>query len=110
MKLKIKDIPWRIRLFSNEVYEKEHGHDSVAMCVKHLKELHFQTKDISEATIRHEVFHAFVESCCLGSTDNISGDDMEEIGAEIVGYHASDICIISKKILTYLKKEKKRIK
>jgi hypothetical protein len=104
VRLKIKDIDWEFEVLPKDQYEKKYGSDSSGITVKHERRVFFRSDDFSLFLVRHELFHVYCASCCITSTDNLDGHDMEEIGAEITEYHAEDIVKFSKKIWEKLKK------
>ena len=101
--ISIKGIKWTFEAFPLKKYKSMHGSESVAITDKMKKELHFIIGKCDIHTIRHEVLHAFVSSCCIDSAD-LDADAIEEIGAEIQAWHHDDIGRISKVIYKRLNK------
>jgi hypothetical protein len=54
-------------------------------------DVYFSKKWFSLKLVRHELFHAYIASCCICSTNNIDSDDMEEICAEVYEFHADTL-------------------
>ena len=110
-KLLIKGIEWSYILLSTEDYKKKHNNDgSAASCASFEKLIRFRPDLISLPVVIHEITHAYVYSCCVGSTSDISQDDMEEIFCEINAYHLEEILAYSKKVYKELLCQKKRLK
>lgn len=105
----IKGIQYKVKLFSKVEFIKKHSDESLAM---HLcnRELHFREDHIQKNIVIHEVTHAFINTLCLGSCNNISLDDFEEIICELMEDHLMDINKVSNQILSYLKSPKKKRK
>lgn len=101
--ISIKGIKWTYEAFPLKKYKSMHGTDSVALTIKGKHEMHFIQGKCDLATIRHEVYHAFVSSCCVDSAE-LDADAVEEIGAEIVGHHLQDMDRISNIIYKRLNK------
>lgn len=87
---------------SHEEYRSAHGKDSMAICLKHHRKIVLTEKYVDIHTIRHELVHAYVASCCVESM-HIKGDDMEELLCEVLSYHLEDIGKYSRKIFNTFK-------
>jgi len=90
MKIKIKDIYWTFKLLGDKEYVLKHGKDSAGITLPLKQEVHLRSP-LSLNVIAHELFHCYVASCCLSSTDDIGKEAMEEVGAEIIEFHLDDI-------------------
>ena len=98
MKLKIKDVTWTFTVLPDKEYALEHGKDSNGITIKHKQEVHFRKSAFTEALVAHELWHCYVASCCLTSTEDFGQDNMEEVGAEIVEFHLDDLVMYRDKI------------
>jgi len=97
VKLKFKGISWEIKLVQHEDYLTKFGEGSAGCTLKHDKEIYLSLKYFGMPLIKHEVLHAYSSSCCIDSCTDLDAADMEEIMAEIVSYHDTDMakdCII----------------
>ena len=102
LKITIKDIPWTVQAIPEQMYLLAIGSDSMGVTDKNTREITLSRAHLSTELIRHELFHAYCSSCCIDSTHQLTTDDFEEIAAEIVGYHAEDICKTAKKLYNTL--------
>ena len=98
----IKGMKWKYFAIPKDKYVKKHP-NTVAICMKGHFYMDFLKEEIDLPTVIHEVTHAFLSSCCLDACDHISPDDLEEIFAEVNGYHIEDILKVAKKIYKDLK-------
>lgn len=102
----VKGIKFKVRLLEKKVYIKKHSENSYAHCDRQERELVFRKDHIKKKTIIHEVTHAFINSIHLGSTDDLTINDFEEIICEMLEDHLMDINKLSNQILAYLKESK----
>jgi len=98
----IKEIQWSFILLDNGAYCSKHGKDSHGITVSDTLTVYFNKKWFSERLVRHELFHAYMASCCINSTNDLSSEDMEEIAAEVYEFHAKTLDIKSKEIYDQL--------
>lgn len=105
----IKGVKFKVELLDKEAYIKENEDKSYAHLDKEKKTLTFRKDHISKKIVIHEVTHSFINACHLASCDNISMDDFEEIICEMMEEHLDDIKTTSNEILSFLKKEAKRV-
>ena len=103
MEIQIKGVKFKVELLSKEQYIKDHKDDSVAHLEKIKKTLTFRKDYISKKICIHEVTHAYINACHLGSCSDISMDDFEEIICELMEEHIDDIKRTSNEILRFLK-------
>jgi uridine kinase len=101
MKIRILNIEWNLILCSDSYYKKKHGSDSRAMLYENTKTIYFCKSELDLNLIRHELLHAFVSSSSIRSS-KLNASQMEELCAEIVAHHLTDILILSEYILTNL--------
>lgn len=106
----IKGVKFEVKLLNKEDYIKENEDKSYAHLDKEQKELTFRKDHISKKIVIHEVTHAFLNACHLGSCSNISMEDFEEIVCEMMEEHLDDIRSVSNEILSFLKKEAKSVR
>lgn len=86
---------WRFRLLTKKQYAKYHGEndpDNEYACVDvSARTIDFLSRGVTEATIRHELWHVYSSYLLLGSTNNISLSDVEEINAEMFEKYAPEM-------------------
>lgn len=87
----IKEIQWHFVLLDNGAYCSKHGKDSHGITKSENLTVYFNKKYFSERLVRHELFHAYMASCCINSCNDISSEDMEEIAAEVYEFHAETL-------------------
>ncbi len=95
---------WKVFKLKDEDYRKIS--DGVAVTDIDKREICISAGSCNLNTIIHEVFHAYHASLCLDSTNEITGDDYEEIYAEFVAKYSVSILENSVKILSKLEKSK----
>lgn len=111
VKLSVKDVTWTFQLLTDEAYEAKHGKDSHGITTKYTLEVDLKLSSFSYQLVLHELFHAYVASCCINSIEDMDDSAMEELAAEIIEYHIDQIQKNAKKIYTTLKpKELKKPK
>lgn len=90
-KIKIWGESWSYEKLSPAKYDQVYGNDSQAITDIINKTIHFRSTSIDMATIIHELLHAYKSYLCLDSTNEISGDDWEEIYAELFAKYGTKI-------------------
>lgn len=99
--LSIKGRDWKFVLMTDKRFDKlyNEGRDdaSAAMTLPTIYEVHFRKSDWDGVTIRHELLHVLYNMSLVSST-NMSTDDVQELCAEIVGHHSSEIILWSDRI------------
>lgn len=105
VKIHVKDIPWEFIVQTDDDYKENHGKDSYGITYKHDLKVYLKESELSLRLIKHEMFHVFHGSCCINSTNEITVEDMEEIGADIIEFHGEDLLKLSKKVYNTLKHE-----
>lgn len=103
MDILIKGIKFKVILLDKKSYIKKHTNNSYAHCDRVDRTLVFRKDHIKKNTIVHEVTHAFINSLHLGSCDDITISDFEEIICEMLEDHLMDINKVSNQILSFLK-------
>lgn len=101
--LPIKGSKWTFKLVNDKLYDKTHlnidgDEDSSAITLPVQREVHFRKSDITLSIIRHELLHVLVNSSLIGSSA-LSCHQMEELCAEIIGEHCSDLILWSDLIM-----------
>ena len=100
----IKGYPYKIYLLDQIQYIKKHKDNSLAHLHKTDKEIVFRKDHISKKIVIHEVTHAFLNQCHLGSCDNLDVEDFEEIVCEMMEDHIQDIIKCSNEIYAELRR------
>ena len=99
----IKGYPYKVYLLNQTDYIKKHKDNSLAHVHKHDKTIVFRKDHIEKKIIVHEVTHAFLNQCHLGSCDSLDVEDFEEIVCELMEDHIQDIVKVSNEIYRELK-------
>lgn len=81
----IKGVEWHFYLESGASYKRKHGSDSDAITYPKEREVYFNRTEFDTNAVRHELFHIFVSESNTVSSPDFTKDDMEDLGAEIVG-------------------------
>ena len=102
----IKGVKYTVKVFEKEAYLKLLK-DSLAHVDTEAMEIIFREDHIKKNIVVHEVTHAFINSLGLGSCNDLSIEDFEEIICEMMEHHLMDINRISNTILSFLKGTKK---
>lgn len=83
----IKGAEWHFYLESQTVYKRKHGSDSDAITYIKEREVFFNRPGFDTNVVRHELFHIYVAESNTNSSPDFTKDDMEDLGAEIMGEH-----------------------
>ena len=102
----IKGIKYRIILLDKAKYIKLIKDTSLAHLNREDRTLVFRKDHIKKNIVIHEVVHAFINSLHLGSCNDLSMEDFEEIICEMMEDHLLDINKISNEVLSFLKEER----
>ena len=102
----IKGIKYNVRILSKKSYTKKYS-NSYAHVNRDSREIIFRDDHIKKTTVIHEVTHAFINTLCLGSCNDLTLEDFEEIICEMLEVHLMDINRVSNEILSFLKEPKK---
>ncbi len=84
----LKGAEWHFYLEASATYVRKHGSDSEAITYPKEREVYFNKTYFDTNTVRHELFHIFVHESNTTSSPDFTKDDMEDLGAEIVGESA----------------------
>lgn len=87
----IKGSEWHFYLESPSVYKRKHGSDSAAIVYLKEREVFFNRAEFDTDAVRHELFHIYVAESNTKSSPDFTKDDMEDLGAEIMGEHGPSI-------------------
>ena len=104
--IEIKGITWKVQLLTKQAYLKAHTDESMAHVNKHDRTIVFRKDFILKNVIIHEVMHAYIAGCHLGSCNSITIEDFEEIVCELMEDHHADIGRTSREVLQILKELK----
>lgn len=104
MRVKTGDLTWKVSVLTPEQYVKEFGQGSLAMCLKDLREVYFIKDYITPETIRHELFHMFMELALIQSCTRLAISDFEECAAEVMGKYGEQYFKLSQALWAKLKK------
>jgi hypothetical protein len=81
----IKGSEWHFYLESGSTYKRKHGSDSDAITYVKEREVYFNRPGFDTNAVRHELFHIYISESNTNSSPDFTKDDMEDLGAEIVG-------------------------
>lgn len=101
----IKGIKYKVKLLTKEKYTKIYK-DSYAHVNRETREIIFRDDKISKKITIHEVTHAFINSLHLGSCNELTLEDFEEIICEMLEDHLMDINKVVNTVFSYLKEQK----
>lgn len=111
--LNIKGLDWTFfgiygKYYKEFMERKQVSTDSYAACFRHDQVMVFDLSlpYINKTTL-HELLHAYVHSCCVGSV-SLDSEDKEELICEIIGEHIDEIRGQAKEMSKVLKKDTKR--
>ena len=94
--VQINGDEWSVLVLHDEDYEKKHGNDSVGTTEVKTKVITLRESNSAEnETIRHEIYHCYYDYLCLGSSESISLEDLEEINAE---FYAKNVIKMEKTV------------
>lgn len=96
----IKGRDWQFALIPDKTFDKLHnsqGEGAVAMTNVGNYEVHFRKSDWDLITIRHELLHVLFAAGLSGSAE-LTPAQVQEVCAEIVGHHTSDIVLWTDRI------------
>ena len=102
MPVMIKGVRYTVKVFEKVAYLKLLK-DSLTHVDTEALEIIFREDHIKKNIIVHEVTHAFINSLGLGSCNDLSLEDFEEIICEMMEHHLMDINKLSNSILSFLK-------
>lgn len=86
---KIKGSEWHFYLEKAPTYIRKHGSDSGAITYLKEREVYFNKSEFDTNVVRHELFHIYVFESNTNSSPDFTRDDMEDLGAEIMGEHGA---------------------
>lgn len=102
LKVSIKGLDYTVQLLDKNKFEKVHGKD-LAYLDKTKRQFCFRKDHVEKTTVIHEVTHAFINSLHLGSCNELTLEDFEEIICEMLEDHLLDISRISNQIYRHLR-------
>jgi hypothetical protein len=99
--IQIKGRDWTFQLLTDRRFDKLYNTDtedtSGAITLPTVYEVHFRRSNWDIVTIRHELLHVLYNMSLVSST-SLSVTDVQELCAEIVGHHSSEIILWSDRI------------
>lgn len=104
----IRGNKWIVRELTSKQFAKLHGYeeeevDALVDFSTKKREIHFVKGKIDVKIIKHELFHAFMRESLTSSAD-LSPDQVEEVGADIIAEHLFDILKLTEEILEHFAK------
>jgi hypothetical protein len=83
--------PWTLRLMKRRKYKDKNGKDSVAVTKAYKRQIDLSPFGRDLETIVHELVHAYLHELCIGSTNEITADDLEEVFAELMAKRGREL-------------------
>lgn len=102
---KILSKKWKLRVLNKKDYGKKNGKDSLAVTKVHRRRIDLSPKGSDLETIIHELTHAYLYEMCLHSTHEISGDDLEEIFAEMMAKRGKELLKLADSLIAQINDE-----
>jgi hypothetical protein len=107
--IQIAGIEWEIYYCSSKTMLKvSNDKCALGMCdpstnIIYINRQYNQNEKQLKETITHEIFHAYIDSCNLSSTNETTLADLEEICAEMVSRRLDELVIQTDYILQAIK-------
>jgi hypothetical protein len=98
----IKGVKWKIYLQSHAAYVRKHGKDSKALIYPEDKEMYFDKAELRTGIVRHEVFHAFMNSTDTENATKMDSDDMEELACTVYGNNVHSLEKVVDNIIDFI--------
>lgn len=102
MELLILGQKWKAYLHEEEKYIRNHGDDTEAYTWPKEKEIHFNEEEFCLRVVTHELVHAFYSETCTTAAC-LDAAQVEEVLAEMFGYHGDKILRLARKLYKALK-------
>jgi hypothetical protein len=90
-RFKILGKSWVLRLMKRKRYAKKNGNDSVAITKTHKRRIDLGPNGRDLETLIHELVHAYLSEMCIGTTYEITLNDMEEVFAELMAKRGREL-------------------
>jgi len=103
MKVLIKGIKFKVKLLTKEKYMDKYGNKQLAHVEPDSRVIIFRNDHVKKNIVIHEITHAFIASLGLGSCNELTLDDFEEIICEMMEDHLMDINRVSNEVMKFLK-------
>lgn len=102
--LNIKGRNWHFIVLTDKMFDKKFtsSEDDETHAVTEPKEntVYFKKSLLTIPTIRHELFHVLIYSSLIESS-SLDRLQMEELGAEIMGEHASEVVLWAETVMNF---------
>ena len=103
----IKGSLWTIASLPTSEYHKKHADDSEGICIRSERLIEIDEENFSLATVLHEITHGFTTEC-FGHMLDLTGEQTEELVAEIVGNHCGEMLAMGEAAVAYYEGEHSR--
>lgn len=100
----IFETKWTVYLLSEEKYIADWSDSDAAHTIPSTHEIYFNEGELSRDTVVHELVHAFYAELCTSSA-SLTGDQVEEVMADLFGKHGDKILRLGRKLFKELKNE-----
>ena len=101
----IKGIKFKVKLLTKKAYCTKYSKDHLAHVNSETRSIIFRDDHIKKNIVVHELVHAFIAALHLGSCNDLSLEDFEEIICEMMEDHLLEINSMANKIMKHLKEE-----
>lgn len=105
-KVSIKGLEWTVHLLGTRSYKAHihpEDHDSYGITYINTRKIYVDRNCGNiKHYLTHELMHAYIASCCLNTTHELSLVDLEEQCCEIIAAHLDDISINVYRLLNEL--------
>ena len=96
---------WRLKLLKNKKHKKKNGKDNVGVTKYWKREISIPVAGADLETIVHELNHAYRAEMCMGSTSEITVDDMEEICCELMAKRGRELLDLADELFEQVAKK-----
>ena len=98
----IKGVKWKIYVQTHAAYIRKHGKDSKALIYPDDHEMYFDKSELRTNVVRHEVFHAFMNSNDTENSSKMTADDMEEMACTVHGNNVHSLEKVTDNIIDFI--------
>jgi hypothetical protein len=90
IKVNILGRSWKVSVIDGDAFLKRFGEALDGICMPELLEIVYCADDLNLETVVHELVHGWYAGLCTGTTE-LSGEQMEEIFAEMFSRYGAQI-------------------
>lgn len=89
---------WVLKVLKRKKYKKKNGVDSVAITYGWKRRIDVNI-GVSLEDLIHELVHAYLYEMCLGSINDMTTDDLEEVFAELMSKRGQELLDLAANLL-----------